>query len=278
MAESRFNKPDDVTPGTRSRQDEYSPFLHGRIGLLIFKNCQSRQTPAVLCRRDCQDKRKSHVFRFLGLIKRPIHLAAGDKLFIFASLQASSQVGPTMSSNMKTGRRSWLVCRSNRAPLVVEKDDEFKNGSCTREGKISDSVKYGKGSSFRNLQSGSRFLPKLVSRNRPIKNKNVDGVICLTVERGKKYLSRAQIDPTAPSGRTICTHFRTPWSLLPGLSHGKNSKVLCDNIEKRSFCDSLSSLACSSFKSSGSSSSSNEVGNCFISKRSSVLQWVNALY
>lgn len=66
-------KPDDVTPWTRSRQDEYSPFLHGRIGLLIFKNCQSRQTPAVLCRRDCQDKRKSHVFRFLGLIKRPIH-------------------------------------------------------------------------------------------------------------------------------------------------------------------------------------------------------------
>ena len=183
-----------------------------------------------------------------------------------------------MSSNIKTGRRSWLVCRSNRASLVVEKEDEFKNGSCTREGKISDSVKYSKGSSFRNLQSGSRFLPKLVSRNRPIKNKNVDGVICLTVEREKKYLSRAQIDPTAPSGRTICTHFRTPWGLLPSLSHGKNSKVLCDNIEKRSFCDSLSSLACSSFKSSGSSSSSNEVGNCFISKRSSVLQWVNALY
>lgn len=183
-----------------------------------------------------------------------------------------------MSSNIKTGRRSWLVCRSNRASLVVEKEDEFKNGSCTREGKISDSVKYGKGSSFRNLQCGSRFLPKLVSRNRPIKNKNVNGVICLTVEREKKYLSRAQIDPTAPSGRTICTPFRTPWSLLPGLSHGKNSKVLWDNIEKRSFCDSLSSLACSSFKSSGSSSSSNEVGNCFISKRSSVLQWVNALY
>ena len=173
MAESRFNKPDDVAPWTRSRQDEYSPFLHGRIGLLIFNNCQSRQTPAVLCRRDCQDKRKSHVFRFLGLIKRPIHLAAGDKLFIFASLQASSQVGPTMSSNIKTGRRSWLVCRSNRASLVVEKDDEFKNGSCTREGKISDSVKYGKCSSFRNLQSGSRFLPKLVSRNRPIKNKTL---------------------------------------------------------------------------------------------------------
>ena len=37
-----------------------------------------------------------------------------------------------MSSNIKTGRRSWLVCRSNRASLVVEKEDEFKNGSCTQ--------------------------------------------------------------------------------------------------------------------------------------------------
>lgn len=56
-----------------------------------------------------------------------------------------------MSLNIKIGCCFWLVCCLNRVFLVVEKEDEFKNGSCIWEGKILDLVKYGKGSLFRNL-------------------------------------------------------------------------------------------------------------------------------
>ena len=190
-----------------------------------------------------------------------------------------------MSSNRKIARHPSLASGSSRASLVERKDEKTTNSSFARERKISDPWSYGIHGPFNNLQRSSRF-PMLTPRNATEKKAN--GVICLNTEQEKKYLSRKQSDPTAQNtgnaSRVSChagtfhRGLKRAWSFSSRLGQAKN--VEGDNFEERSFCDSLSSVACSSIMSRPRSSSFRFTNNedCFLSKRNDVLFWVNSLY
>ena len=186
-----------------------------------------------------------------------------------------------MSSNRKIARHPSLASGSSRASLVERKDEKTTNSSFARERKISDPWSYGIHGPFNNLQRSSRF-PMMAPRNAT--EKKADGVIFLNTEREKKYLSRTQSYPTAQytgnASRVPCQagtfnrDLKRAWSFSSRLGQAKN--VEGDNFEERSFCDSLSSVACSSIMSRPRSSSFSFTNNedCFLSKRNDVLFWL----
>ena len=130
------------------------------------------------------------------------------------------------------------------------------------------------------LQSNSRF-PKLVFQNAVRKKSN--GVVTLETQCERKY--RSWSDPSGEyTGNwdnlshkgTFEKEAKTAWTTLPRLVTAP-VKTNKDTFDEKSFCDSLSSFACSSItsKSSSRSNLTEEDGeDFFISKRKTVFSWV----
>ena len=130
------------------------------------------------------------------------------------------------------------------------------------------------------FQSNSRF-PKLVFQNAARKKSN--GVVTLETQCERKY--RSWSDPSGEytgnwdnlsQKETFKNEVKTAWTMLPRLvtapvNTGK------DTFDEKSFCDSLSSFACSSITSESSSRSiltEDDEEDFFISKRKTVFSWV----
>ena len=136
--------------------------------------------------------------------------------------------------------------------------------------------------SFGSLKSASRF-PKLVLSSNGAK-KAMDGVVTLNNVCERKY--RSWSDPTGQyagnkGSRSNETEIfdddlNTSWGLFPPLDFITVSATR-DNFEEKSFCDSVSSLPCSSL--SGSSTGSPAIRDEHdqdISKHKTVLNWIHS--
>ena len=130
------------------------------------------------------------------------------------------------------------------------------------------------------LQSNSRF-PKLVFQNAVRKKSN--GVVTLETQCERKYRSWSD-----PSGEyvgnwdnlsqkgTFEKEVKTAWTMLPRLVTAPVNTNK-DTFDEKSFCDSLSSFACSSITSENSSRSiltEDDEEDFFISKCKTVSSWV----
>ena len=131
------------------------------------------------------------------------------------------------------------------------------------------------------LQSSSRF-PKLVYQNAMPKKKS-NGVVTLDTQCERKY--RSWSDPSGEyTGNwdnwsqkgTFEKEVKTAWTMLPRLVTAPVNTDK-DTFDEKSFCDSLSSFACSSITSESSSRSiltEEDEEDFFISKRKTVFSWV----
>ena len=145
---------------------------------------------------------------------------------------------------------------------------------------ISDHGFIGSHNSLSSLQSSSRF-PKLVHQNAVKKKSN--GVVTLETQCERKY--RSWSDPSGEyTGNwdnlsqkgTFENEVKTAWTTLPRLVTAPDNTDK-DTFDGKSFCDSLSSFACSSITSENSSSSiltEEDEEDFFISKRNTVFSWV----
>ena len=132
------------------------------------------------------------------------------------------------------------------------------------------------------VQSNSRF-PKLVFQKAVRKKSN--GVVTLETQCERKYRSWSD-----PSGEcvgnwdntnlsqkgTFEKEVKTAWTMLPRLVTAPVNTNK-DTFDEKSFCDSLSSFACSSITSENSSRSiltEDDEEDFFISKRKTVFSWV----
>ena len=132
------------------------------------------------------------------------------------------------------------------------------------------------------LQSNSRF-PKVAFQNAYRKKSN--GVVTLETQCERKYRSWSD-----PSGEyvgnwdntnlsqkgTFEKEVKTAWTMLPRLVTAPVNTNK-DTFDEKSFCDSLSSLSCSSITSENSSRSiltEDDEEDFFISKRKTVFSWV----
>ena len=146
---------------------------------------------------------------------------------------------------------------------------------------ISDRGFIGSHNSRSSLQSSSRF-PKLVYQNAMPKKKS-NGVVTLDTQCERKY--RSWSDPSGEyTGNwdnwsqkgTFEKEVKTAWTMLPRLVTAPVNTDK-DTFDEKSFCDSLSSFACSSITSESSSRSiltEEDEEDFFISKRKTVFSWV----
>lgn len=138
--------------------------------------------------------------------------------------------------------------------------------------------------SFGSLKSASRF-PKLVLSTKGARKPMADGVVTLNNVCERKY--RSWSDPTghytgnrdagSNQTETFDNDLSTSRGLFPPLDFIIVSATR-DNFEENSFCDSLSSLPCSSL--SGSSTSSPVVTDEHehgTSKHKTVLNWIHSI-
>jgi len=146
--------------------------------------------------------------------------------------------------------------------------------------KISDKGLIGSHNHRGSLQSSSRF-PRLVFQNAVRKKSN--GIVTLNTQCERKY--RSWSDPSGEhTGNwdnlsqkgTFEKEVKTAWTMFPRLVTAPVDTDK-DTFDEKSFCDSLSSFACSSITSESSSRSiltDEDEEDFFISKRKTVFSWV----
>ena len=129
-----------------------------------------------------------------------------------------------------------------------------------------------------NFHNSSRFR-KLSPSTSAAKKRN--GVVTLSNASEKKYRLRREIAWERDIWRETETIYRdlsTTPGFLPRLGEERNATR--DDLEERSFCDTLSSFPCSSTSLQSSMCSVDipvDREECFISKHKFVLNWVNRI-
>ena len=182
----------------------------------------------------------------------------------------------------KIVRQFSLEDKRHKAPFVDNTIDRRTTYSDSPRNprEISDHGFTGSHNPRFSLQSSSRF-PRLVFQNAVKKKSN--GVVSLDTQCERKY--RSWSDPSGEyTGNwdnlsqkgTFEKEVKTAWTTLPRLGTAPVNTDK-DIFDEKSFCDSLSSFACSSITSESSSKSvlsEEDEEDFFISKRKTVFSWV----
>lgn len=182
----------------------------------------------------------------------------------------------------KIVRQFSLEEKKRKAPFVEKTFDSRTTYSDSPRNprKISDKGLIGSHNHRGSLQSSSRF-PRLVFQNAVRKKSN--GIVTLNTQCERKY--RSWSDPSGEyTGNwdslsqkgTFEKEVKTAWTMFPRLVTAPVNTDK-DTFDEKSFCDSLSSFACSSITSECSSRSiltDEDEEDFFISKRKTVFSWV----
>lgn len=182
----------------------------------------------------------------------------------------------------KIVRQFSLEEKKRKAPFVEKTFDNRTTYSDSPRNprKISDKGLIGSHNHRGSLQSSSRF-PRLVFQNAVRKKSN--GIVTLNTQCERKY--RSWSDPSGEhTGNwdnlsqkgTFEKEVKTAWTMFPRLVTAPVNTDK-DTFDEKSFCDSLSSFACSSITSESSSRSiltDEDEEDFFISKRKTVFSWV----
>lgn len=182
----------------------------------------------------------------------------------------------------KIVRQCSLEEKKRKAPFVEKTFDSRTTYSDSPRNprKTSDKELIGSHNHRGSLQSSSRF-PKLVFQNAVRKKSN--GIVTLDTQCERKY--RSWSDPSGEyTGNwdslsqkgTFEKEVKTAWTMFPRLVTAPVNTDK-DTFDEKSFCDSLSSFACSSITSESSSRSiltDEDEEDFFISKRKTVFSWV----
>lgn len=182
----------------------------------------------------------------------------------------------------KIVRQFSLEDKKRKAPFVEKTFDNRTTYSDSPRNprKISDKGLIGSHNHRGSLQSSSRF-PRLVFQNAVRKKSN--GIVTLNTQCERKY--RSWSDPSGEyTGNwdslsqkgTFEKEVKTAWTMFPRLVTAPVNTDK-DTFDEKSFCDSLSSFACSSITSESSSRSiltDEDEEDFFISKRKTVFSWV----
>lgn len=182
----------------------------------------------------------------------------------------------------KIVRQFSLEEKKRKAPFVEKTFDSRTTYSDSPRNprKISDKGLIGSHNHRGSLQSSSRF-PRLVFQNAVRKKSN--GIVTLNTQCERKY--RSWSDPSGEhTGNwdnlsqkgTFEKEVKTAWTMFPRLVTAPVDTDK-DTFDEKSFCDSLSSFACSSITSESSSRSiltDEDEEDFFISKRKTVFSWV----
>ena len=186
-----------------------------------------------------------------------------------------------MSSNRKILRHPSLEGKTKKTNFTERNFDSKSTdfgflSSLRNPRRISDPGFYRASNPIDNLQSNSRF-PKLMFEKGVRKKQN--GVVNLNTQCERKYRSWSDPNEVFAGNNemssltgTFYRDVQTSWTLLPRLNKARNTER--DNFEEKSFCDSLSSFACSSITSRSPSVLTDFEEDCCISKRNTVLSWI----
>ena len=183
----------------------------------------------------------------------------------------------------KIVRQFSLEERERKAPLVKKTFDSRTTYSDSPRNprKISDKGLIGSQDPPSRLQSSSR-LPNLVFQNAARKKSN--GIVTLDTQSERKYRSWSDPSGEYNTGNwdnlrqkgTFEKELKTAWTMFPRIVTAQVNTDK-DSFDEKSFCDSLSSFACSSITSVRSSRSiltDEDEEDFFISKRNTVFSWV----
>lgn len=182
----------------------------------------------------------------------------------------------------KIVRHFSLEDKKHKAPFIEKTFDSRTTYSDSPRNprKATDTGFTGSHNRSGSLQSSSRF-PKLVFQNAMRKKSN--GFVTLDTQCERKY--RSYSDPSGEytgnwdnlsrekkNGKEV----KTAWTIFPRLVTAPINEDK-DNFEEKSFCDSLSSFACSSITSGSSSRSiltDEDEKEFIISQRKAIFSWV----
>lgn len=180
--------------------------------------------------------------------------------------------------------RQFSLEDKNRKPPFVKKAFDSRttySDSPRNPRKISDKGLIGSHDHPGSWQSSSR-LPKLVFQNAARKKSN--GIVTLDTQCERKYRSWSDPSGEYSSGNwdnlsqkgTFEKEVKTAWTMFPRIVTAQVNTDK-DTFDGKSFCDSLSSFACSSITSERSSRSiltDEDEEDFSISKRNTVFSWV----
>lgn len=184
-----------------------------------------------------------------------------------------------MSLNRKIVRKLSQEEKSRHKSSLVQSQFDSKTAYSANSPRISRRISdpgfYRTANPFGNPQNSSRF-PRLVVENAP--KKKMNGVVSLNKQCERKY--RSFSDPcgeftenTEKVNRMGTFYKDVEDTFLPRLGRARNAEA--DSVEERSFCDSLSSYACSSIPSRSHSALTDDAEeDFFVLKLETVFSWV----